>query len=164
MQEEIENTISQEAEAVNTVPTEMITDEMREAGVDETTPLVTREEVVAEIGEEAVAIMEAEGLAEANIVSMQEGIRSEYMLGDFTPSNAPQFVKFYEKNEDGIESYGTTLEEMLRVSLARLNDLQSRFGCRENAIAITKMEEALMWLNKRTENRIARGVEGQHVA
>lgn len=152
MQEEIENTISQEAEAVNTVPTEMITDEMREAGVDETTPLVTREEVVAEIGEEAVAIMEAEGL------------RSEYMLGDFTPSNAPQFVKFYEKNEDGTESYGTTLEEMLRVSLARLNDLQSRFGCRENAIAITKMEEALMWLNKRTENRIARGVEGQHVA
>lgn len=35
-----------------TMPTEMITPEMREAGVDETTPLKTREEVVAEIGEE----------------------------------------------------------------------------------------------------------------
>lgn len=45
---------------VNTVPTEMITEEMREAGVDETTPLVTREEVVAEIGEEAVVKMETE--------------------------------------------------------------------------------------------------------
>jgi len=41
-----------------TVPTEMITEEMREAGVDETTPLVTREDVVEEIGEEAVAKLE----------------------------------------------------------------------------------------------------------
>lgn len=67
MSEEIENTISQEAEAVNTVPAEMITPEMAEAGVTTDTSLVTREEVVAELGEEAVAQMEAEGLAEANI-------------------------------------------------------------------------------------------------
>ena len=86
-----------------------------------------------------------------------------YELKDFIGNNS-QIIAFYEKNEDGTEKYGTTLEEMLKVSIGRLNDLQSRFGCRENAIAITKMEEALMWLNKRTENRIARGVEGQHVA
>lgn len=47
---------------VMTVPTEMITDEMREAGVDETTPLLTREEVVEMVGEEAVADLEAEAL------------------------------------------------------------------------------------------------------
>ena len=28
-----------------------------------------------------------------------------------------------------------------------------RFKCRENAIAITKLEEALLWLNKRTQDR-----------
>lgn len=44
---------------VATVPTEMITDEMREAGVDETTPLVSREDLVAEIGEDSVASIEA---------------------------------------------------------------------------------------------------------
>lgn len=90
---------------------------------------------------------------------------NKYLLADFKGDNHPcQEVFFYEKKEDGTEISGTTLEEMLRVSVERLKDLNSRFACRENSIAITKMEEALMWLNKRTENRIARGVEGQHVA
>jgi hypothetical protein len=74
-----------------------------------------------------------------------------------------QEVVFYEMNSDGTYENGTTLEEMLRVSIERLNDLNMRFPCRENALAITKMEEALMWLNKRTENRIAHGVEGKHI-
>ena len=37
---------------------------------------------------------------------------------------------------------------------------QGDFACRENSIAITKLEEALLWLNKRTQDRIARNVEG----
>lgn len=32
--------------------------------------------------------------------------------------------------------------------------------CRENSIAVTKLDEALMWLKKRKEDRTARGVEG----
>ena len=32
--------------------------------------------------------------------------------------------------------------------------------CRETSIAITKLEEALMWLQSRTRDREARGVEG----
>lgn len=43
---------------VATVPTEVITAEMREAGVDESTQVVSREEVVAELGEEAVKEIE----------------------------------------------------------------------------------------------------------
>jgi hypothetical protein len=34
------------------------------------------------------------------------------------------------------------------------------FTCRENAIALTHLEEGLMWLQKRTRDRVARGVEG----
>jgi len=75
-----------------------------------------------------------------------------------------QEVVFYKMNPDGSYENGTTLEEMLRVSIERLQDLNHRFPCRENALAITKMEEALMWLNKRTEDRKARGVKGKHVA
>lgn len=85
-----------------------------------------------------------------------------YELAGFTPDQMPQFIAFYEKNADGSEVHGTTLEEMLRVSIDRLQNLNARFSCRENALAITKMEEALMWLNKRTQDRIERGVEGTH--
>ena len=74
-----------------------------------------------------------------------------------------QKVIFYEMHLDGSYENGTTLEEMLRVSIERLTDLNGRFGCRENSLAITKMEEALMWLDKRTENRQDRGVEGKHI-
>ncbi len=95
---------------------------------------------------------------------MEQTPTNKYLLADFDKDSSPQEIAFYERNTDGTEESGTTLEEMLRVSIERLKDLNSRFACRENSIAITKMEEALMWLNKRTENRIARGVEGQHVA
>lgn len=90
---------------------------------------------------------------------------STYQLNDFdTEARPPQSISFYEKNTDGSVTGGTTLEEMLTVSIARLTDLNSRFGCRENSVAITKMQEALMWLEERTKDRIKRGVEGQHVA
>lgn len=39
---------------------------------------------------------------------------------------------------------------------------RGKYACRENAVALTKLEEALMWLQKRTRDRMARGVEGTH--
>ena len=39
---------------------------------------------------------------------------------------------------------------------------RGKFACRENACALTHLEEALMWLQKRTRDRMARGVEGTH--
>lgn len=54
-------------------------------------------------------------------------------------------------------------EDLLVIVLDRLKGFQnSEFKCRENAIAITKIEEALLWLNKRTQDRRDRGVEGTH--
>jgi len=41
-----------------------------------------------------------------------------------------------------------------------LEGLNKNVPSRETSLAITKLEEAMMWLNKRTENRIAREVEG----
>lgn len=91
---------------------------------------------------------------------------STYELQPFEPTGKLQEVTFYEKELSIGGGYidGTTLEEMLRVSIARLQDLNSRFGCRENTIAITKMQEALMWLNERTRDRKERGVEGEYKA
>lgn len=79
-------------------------------------------------------------------------------------SDYKQTISFYEMNEDGTTKEGTTLEEMLRVSIERLQELNAKFPCRENSIALTKMQEALHWLNHRTADRIARGVEGTHAA
>lgn len=45
-----------------TIPTDMITEEMRAAGIDETTPMVTREEAVEKLGEEVVAEAEKDAL------------------------------------------------------------------------------------------------------
>ena len=68
---------------------------------------------------------------------------------------------------------GITGEAILAVAIDRLRGFQftrddagnytkapGPFACRENAIALTKLEEALMWLQKRTLDRVRRGVEG----
>lgn len=59
---------------------------------------------------------------------------------------------------------GITNEALIAIVLDRLRSLQggpnSYLSTRENAIAITKLDEGLMWLHKRTRDRIARHVEG----
>ena len=58
---------------------------------------------------------------------------------------------------------GVCNEDLINMVIDRLEHFQnSEFRCRENAVAITKLEEALLWLRKRTMAREARGVEGTH--
>ena len=59
---------------------------------------------------------------------------------------------------------GVTNETLLAVLIHRTRVMNAKFPSRQNSIAITKMEEALMWFENRTAERKARGVEGQHVA
>lgn len=90
--------------------------------------------------------------------------KTTYILNSFKTEGPGQEIKFYKLNEDDTFEHGTTLEELLRVSVERLKELNEKFSCRENALAITKMQEALMWLNERTRERKSRGVEGKHEA
>lgn len=56
---------------------------------------------------------------------------------------------------------GISNESLLAIVEDRLLGFQSgQYACRENAIALTKLQEAMMWLQKRTRDRVARGVEG----
>ena len=56
---------------------------------------------------------------------------------------------------------GVTHEALLAIVIDRLRSFQEGpFRCRENAIALTHLEEALLWLHHRTAARVARGVEG----
>lgn len=69
---------------------------------------------------------------------------------------------------------GITNEALLAVVIDRMRGFQFQrkddgpfdesrrglYACKENACALTHMEEALMWLQKRTLDRVKRGVEG----
>lgn len=58
---------------------------------------------------------------------------------------------------------GLTHEVLLAIVEDRLLGFQSGpYACRENAVALTKIQEAMMWLKKRTSDRLLRGVEGTH--
>jgi hypothetical protein len=83
---------------------------------------------------------------------------------DFDLRNPHVQVHFQEGpiKECGVN--GVCNEDLLAMVLTRLEHFQrSEFACRENALAITKIEEALLWLRKRTMGREKRGVEGTHV-
>ena len=59
---------------------------------------------------------------------------------------------------------GVCNEDLIAMVICRLEHFQkSEFACRENALAITKLEESLLWLRKRTMGRENRGVEGTHI-
>ena len=56
---------------------------------------------------------------------------------------------------------GISNEALLAIVEDRLLGFQSgEYACRENAVALTKIQEAMMWLQKRTLDRLRRGVEG----
>ena len=62
-----------------------------------------------------------------------------------------------------VEPNGAFVEGVIEAAKRRLEHYQeTKFRCRENALAITKLEEALHWLDHRTADRTARGVEGSH--
>lgn len=58
---------------------------------------------------------------------------------------------------------GVTNEALLAILVDRMLGFQDGpFRCRENACALTHLEEGMMWLQKRTRDRMGRGVEGTH--
>jgi hypothetical protein len=94
----------------------------------------------------------------------------KYELESFEggPSQTLQFIEKTPDSDDPKRlvtvNDGTTNEEVLAMLIDRMKTLQDKFPCRENALVITKLEESLMWLNKRTADRVTRGVEGKQVA
>lgn len=56
---------------------------------------------------------------------------------------------------------GVSNEAILAVLIDRMQGFQrGQFSCRENAVVLTHLETAQLWLAKRTLDRMARGVEG----
>lgn len=79
------------------------------------------------------------------------------------PSNGPllniQMQNGPRKDEKSI--HGVIDTDLLEIVRDRLKSFQvGPFSSRENACALTHIEEALMWMNRRVEDRIERQVLG----
>ena len=79
--------------------------------------------------------------------------------GDAEPLIVIQFQEGPRKLEHS--QHGVLDCDLLEIVRDRLRAFQAGpFACRENACALTHIEEALMWMNRRVEDRIARNVLG----
>ncbi len=86
--------------------------------------------------------------------------------GDESPPGlvkmSPWNIQFQHGTIPENDVNGVTNEAVLDLLAMRLRALQVRFPCRENALAITNIETARMWLQERTRVRVDQGVEGKH--
>lgn len=82
-------------------------------------------------------------------------IRDDVNSLSFTLQNGPI-------GEAGVN--GCQVTDVIEVAKMILEGLNKDFPCRENAMTIAKLDEALMWQKKRTEDRVRRGVEGRNEA
>jgi hypothetical protein len=82
-------------------------------------------------------------------------IVEEWPVVTFTIQNGP--IK-----EVGVN--GCQIDEVIEWARNTIDGFNKSFPCRENSLAITKLDEALLWLLKRKMDRDARGVEGYNKA
>lgn len=80
-----------------------------------------------------------------------------------TSPDASMFVLFQNGPIPEAGVNGVTHEALLAIVADRLRSFQAGpYSCKENACALTHIEEALHWLHWRTLKRVQRGVEGTH--
>lgn len=80
-----------------------------------------------------------------------EGINNEEVLK----------IKFQSGGTATTEKNGVFIEDLIIVTILKLESYNRQFSSRENSLAITKLEEALQWLTSRKVDREARGVYGK---
>lgn len=101
---------------------------------------------------------------------LKPGLRYElpYFENPGAPGLTVQFIEKYSSPDSPPENVatvrdGVTNESILEMLIDRMHYLEAKFPCRENAFAIMKLEEALMWMDKRTLDRHHRGVIGKNL-
>ena len=80
------------------------------------------------------------------------------------PEDIIEIIRFQEgPRKDPNATHGVTDQDLLEIVRDRLKGFSSGdMPTRETACALTHIEEALMWLNKRIEDRIERNVLGTY--
>lgn len=86
-----------------------------------------------------------------------------YPAQDFNEDTEPLIVIRFQHRprKNPSSTHGVLDTDLLEIVRDRLRGFQSgEYACRENACALTHIEEALMWMNRRVEDRIERNVLG----
>lgn len=86
-------------------------------------------------------------------IQNEEDVKGVAPIVSFTIQSDP----ISEVGINGVQA--TDMLEYVKCLFESLNDV---FPCRENALTITKIEEALHWQDARTKDRLKRNVEGQN--
>ena len=114
-------------------------------------------------------------MRELSTIQKRNNLNEVYAADETGPGNAnhvyfikcddePVVIAFQKGPRIDPESTRGVLDvDLLEIVRDRLKGFQSGdFSCRENACALTHIEEALMWLNKRVEDRAERNVLGTY--
>lgn len=112
-----------------------------------------------------IKVIDSEGAGGANHLYAIEGFDATSNASNHNVGHPPRVAMVLFQNgpinEVGVN--GVTQEALLAIVADRLRSFQAGpYSCRENAIALTKIEEAMHWLQQRTIARMRRGVEGTH--
>lgn len=111
-----------------------------------------------------IEVLDAPGAGGACHVYRISGFDSRLNPSNPEPATCYHSVVLFQDGpiaEAGVN--GVTHEALLAIIVDRLLSFQAGpYACRENALALTKLQEAQMWLLERTRGRMARGVEGTH--
>jgi hypothetical protein len=93
----------------------------------------------------------------------ESGVPHRYKIMDTTGSFELGDVSFQDGPVPLYGINGVHHEDLLAIVIDRLCRFQDgKFSCRENEMAVTKLKEALHWLNQRTLDRQSREVEGTY--
>jgi hypothetical protein len=95
-----------------------------------------------------------------------EHLPESYKVADFIEFDKEKdTIKFKFQSgsikENGVN--GCQIDELFKIGGDIVKSLNDKFPCRENALAITKNEECVMWMEARTKNRVKRNVEGKNI-
>lgn len=114
-----------------------------------------------------------------NTIQKRENLNEVFAVDEVGPGGANHIYEIIGRdgNEDTLtrivfqkgpraekdSQHGVIDSDLLEIVRDRLKSFQEGpYSSRENACAITHIEEALMWMNRRVEDRIERNVLGRY--
>jgi hypothetical protein len=119
-------------------------------------------------------------MGELSTIQKRNKLNKVYRLGDKGPGDAYHAYHisgasdgrilfgetiFFQKGprKDPAAQHGVLDSDLLEIVRDRLKSFQAGpYACRENALALTHVEEALLWMNARAEDRAERSVLGTY--
>ncbi len=115
-----------------------------------------------------MGVRQSEQLVKSNFTIDENGNPTGGFTEMLHPDENDSRVFLQVNYQDGIVGgggqNGAFVEDVLEAARQRLQFFQaSKFRCRENAVALTKIEEALQWLDWRTRRRLIQGVENSYI-